>query len=86
VAVIERLKHWLVTMLLCIDQFMQCWIRGWYYVWVGGDRPSADETISAWVGKSLRAGKRWAHYAAAAIDFLFGAGHCLRAIESDDLD
>ena len=83
---IKRLGKWLLRMLICLDQLAGCWLRGWYFVWIGGEPPSADETISAWVGKSAAAGKRWALFAQAAIDRLFGAGHCQRAVAADPRD
>lgn len=85
-AVTRRLGLWLLTMLICLDQLAQCWLRGWVYVWIGGDRPSADMTISDFVGRNAEAGKRWAIDAERAIDAFFGCGHCRRAILSDRKD
>ena len=73
-------------MFICCDQLLGCWLRGWYYVWLGGEAPSADETISAWVGKRSVEGKRWAKIAEKVIDWIFSPGHCYRAIATDDLD
>jgi hypothetical protein len=73
-------------MLICIDQLVGCWLRGWYYVWIGGDCPSADETISAFVGRNAIAGKKWALYSEQLIDSLFYRGHCRHAVITDDHD
>lgn len=77
---------WLLHMLICVDQLVQCWIRGWWYVWLGGDCPSADETVSDWIGQSANAGKRWATIGQKLIDGIFGQGYCQRAIADDDHD
>lgn len=69
-------------MLLCLDQFAGCWLRGWYYVWIGGECPSSEETISSFVGRKSEAGYRWAHIAEKLIDRIMGAGHCRRSIET----
>jgi hypothetical protein len=87
--VITRLRLWLWQMLIGLDQVIGCWLRGWYYVWLGGDKPRADETISSWVGRRSQDGKHWAQAAEWAIDRAFfwqPPGHCFRAIEREDLD
>jgi hypothetical protein len=67
-------------MLICLDQFCGCWLRGWDYVWFGGECPNADETISSWVGRNAVEGEPWALVAERFIDALFGSGHCRRNI------
>lgn len=85
---IDRLRAWALQMLICVDQIAGCWLRGWVYVWIGGEQPKADETISSWVGRRAIAGFAWALVAERLIDLLFGAGHCRRAAakEAEDLD
>jgi hypothetical protein len=83
---IRRLGIWTLRMLICLDQLLGCWLRGWWYVWIGGDPPSADETISHWIGQAADDGKPWAVVAQQLVDALLGAGHCQRAIAHDDRD
>ena len=45
----------------------------------GRNKPSAHETISAWVGRSVADGRGWAIEAEKLIDGIFGQGHCARA-------
>lgn len=78
---IERLKAWGKQMLLGFDQLLGCWLRGWVYVWRGGECPNADETISSYVGRRSRDGAGWASTAERLIDAILGAGHCRRSIE-----
>jgi hypothetical protein len=80
VAVIDRLFTWIGLMLDAADQFLGCWLRGWFFVWFNGEQPDPDETISSWVGRAQRDGKRWGRIAAAVIDTVMGQGHCLKAI------
>jgi hypothetical protein len=77
-----RLKAWGRQMLIGIDQLLGCWLRGWFFVWGRGECPSADETISSWVGRKAIAGKHWALVAEKLIDRIMGAGHCRRSIEN----
>lgn len=81
-AVRMRLALWFWQMLLCLDQFAGCWFRGWYYVWIGGECPSSEETISSFVGRNSERGKPWAILLERLIDAIMGQGHCRRAIES----
>jgi hypothetical protein len=76
----QRLRHWLHLMLVSIDQTAGCWLRGWIYVWQGGEEPSPDETISSFVGRNALERRRWALVAEAIIDRIMGAGHCRRSI------
>jgi hypothetical protein len=75
-------------MLVCVDQLAACWLRGWFYVWLGmGELPSADETMSAFVGRNAIAGRPWALVAEKVIDFVMRQpGHCRAAIGHDDQD
>jgi hypothetical protein len=85
--IFDRFSNWFGSFFDAIDQLLAVWIRGWSYVWFGiGELPSADETISAWVGRNAIAGNRIALIAEKFIDFLMGAGHCRGAIARDDND
>lgn len=77
----SRLKAWGWQMLLCLDQLFGCWLRGWFYVWRGGECPDADETLSSFVGRNAVEGKRWALVAERLLDGVFGEGHCRESIE-----
>ena len=83
---IRRLWLWLVTVAICVDQLAQVIIRGPKFVLLNGPRPSADETISDWVGQCAKAGIVLGLISQRLIDALFGAGHCQRAIADDDRD
>lgn len=85
---LTRLLAWTGRMLVCADQLLACWLRGWFYVWLGrGELPSADETLSAFVGRHAIAGKRWALVAERVIDAVMTQrGHCRAAIARDDED
>lgn len=85
---IARLARWLVQMLVCIDQLMGTWLRGWHYVWIGGELPQADETISSWIGRRAQEGVPWARTAELFIDatFFWQRDHCQQSIEFEDLD
>lgn len=45
-----------------------------------------DHTISGEVGYAAYLGKRWALVAQKVIDTFFGAGHCQRSIEWDEIN
>lgn len=81
-----RLGRWLLTIAICLDQLAQVIVRGPKFVLLNGPKPSADQTVSDWVGQSAKAGLRAGIIAQAAIDALFGKGHCQRAIGDDDKD
>lgn len=75
-------------LLVSIDQFAQVLVVGVAYV-IGLTSvcPSADETISSYVGRGEIRGERWAIIAALLIDRLFialgeGPGHCRRNVET----
>jgi hypothetical protein len=76
----DRLFSWFEVMIWATDQYIGCWLRGWFYVWGNGEKPNPDETISSWIGRGQRDGKRAFGFAAAVIDFFMGEGHCRRAI------
>lgn len=76
----DRFFTWAQLMLDALDQFVGCWLRGWFFVWFNAEQPNPDETISSWIGRAERDGKRWGIIAAKVIDFVMGQGHCLRSI------
>lgn len=86
--IFNRFANWFERMLICLDQLFACWLRGWFFVWFNkGELPSADETLSAFVGRYAEAGQRWAIIAEKVIDFLMqNPSHCRRAIQRDDSD
>lgn len=83
---IRRLGLWLVTLLIAIDQLVQVILRGPKFILLNGPRPSADMTISDWVGRCANAGIWLGIFAQEEIDAIFGAGHCQRAIAGDARD
>jgi hypothetical protein len=87
-AIFDRFSNWIGRLATSADQLFCVWVRGWGFVWFGiGDLPSADETLSAFVGKQAIAGKKWALIAEKVIDFLMTQkGHCRRAIARDGQD
>jgi hypothetical protein len=78
----HRLFLWVVDGLVCIDQFIGWWLRGWGYVWFNTERPNPDETISSWVGRNAVAGHMWALIAEVIIDtiFFWNPDHCRKAV------
>ena len=74
--------------LVSCDQMAQVWIVGVFYVAGLTDAcPSADETISSYVGRGSIDGKSWAITSERIIDRLFvllgeAPGHCQRNVES----
>lgn len=85
---ISRLAAWLRQILVSIDQFAQVVIVGLFFViGLAATCPSADETISSYVGRAVIRGALWARPVAFLIDglfFLLGAGpdHCRRNVET----
>ncbi|WP_345890138.1 hypothetical protein [Sphingomonas beigongshangi] len=75
-------------LLISIDQLLQVVIVGVFYVAGLTDAcPSADETISSYVGRGQLRGARWAMILAPIIDRLFillgeEPGHCRRNVET----
>ena len=85
---IRRLLAWLRQILVSIDQLGQVLIIGPIYVLGLADTcPSADETISSYVGRGQMRGAWWARVLAPVIDGLFvilgeEPGHCRRNVET----
>lgn len=85
---IARLATWLRQLLVSLDQLAQVILVGLFYVLGLTDAcPSADETISSYVGRGEIRGARWARLMAAVIDGSFvllgeEPGHCRRNVES----
>lgn len=75
-----RLFQWFEVMFVAVDQLFATWVRGWVFVWLNGDKPNPDETLSSWVGRNAVEGHRAALIAEATIDFFLGQGHCRLAI------
>jgi hypothetical protein len=75
-------------LLVSVDQLAQVAIVGLAYVSGLTDIcPSADETISSYVGRAQIRGASWARPIAAAIDAVFvllgeAPGHCRRNVET----
>ncbi|WP_188656648.1 hypothetical protein [Sphingomonas metalli] len=75
-------------MLVSVDQFAQVVVVGVAYLLHLTDAcPSADETISSYVGRGEMRGSRWALIIAPIIDRLFmllgeEPGHCRRNVET----
>ncbi len=84
----RRLREVGQQVLVSIDQAAQVAIIGAAYVFhLTATCPSADETISSYVGRGQLRGERWALILAPVIDRLFmllgeAPGHCLRNIET----
>lgn len=85
---IGRLALWARQILVSIDQLAQVLVVGVFYV-VGLTRacPSADETISSYVGRGELRGAWWGRPVSRAIDGLFvllgeAPGHCRRNVEA----
>ena len=85
---IGRLGAVMLQILISIDQLAQVIIVGAFYdVGLAAIAPSADETISSYVGRGQQRGAWWAAPTAWAIDGLFELlgsppGHCLRNVEA----
>ncbi len=88
----DRLLLWLRQILVSVDQLAQVLLVGIFYVaGVTGVCPSADETISSYVGRGQLRSAWWARILAAAIDSLFillgeEPGHCRRNVETAFLE
>lgn len=84
---IGRIRAVLRELLISVDQLAQTAIVGLAFILHLTDhRPSADETISSYVGRAQLRGRAWATPIAAIIDGLFQLlgeepGHCIRNIE-----
>jgi hypothetical protein len=85
---LSRLAAFVRQILVSIDQLAQVLIVGLLYViGLASICPSADETISSYVGRGARRGAAWARIAAPLIDGLFvllgdEPGHCERNVET----
>ena len=77
---LDRLFTWVQLMFVALDQFFATWFRGFVFVWLNGEKPNPDETLSSWIGRSALAGHKAARIAAAVIDFFMGQNHCFKAI------
>ncbi|MBI0475015.1 hypothetical protein D9601_06525 [Sphingomonas sp. MA1305] len=75
-------------LLVSIDQLAQVLVVGMFFVaGLTEACPSADETISSYVGRGEMRGARWAQILASIIDRLFvllgeQPGHCRRNVET----
>lgn len=75
-------------LLVSVDQFAQVLLVGAaFIVGLTSTCPSADETISSYVGRAELRGALWGKAAAAVIDRLFillgeEPGHCRRNVET----
>lgn len=85
---LDRLGAVTRQLLVSIDQLAQVAIVGaLFIIGVTGICPSADETISSYVGRGQMRGARWARIIAPVIDRLFmllgeEPGHCRRNVET----
>ena len=86
--IFDRFSVWFGRMFIALDQAFAVWVRGFFFVWFNmGELPSADETLSAFVGRNAILNRRWALIAERVIDFLMTQkGHCRAAISRDDDD
>ncbi|MBB5987442.1 hypothetical protein [Sphingobium lignivorans] len=85
---IARTLNWLHVMLIALDRLAQTIIFGLPYMLGLGPKPMAKDSISAVVGRSAIAGRRWALIAERIIDWIFERlgeppGHCRRAVAQD---
>jgi hypothetical protein len=78
--ILDRLFQWFEVMFVAVDQLFATWFRGWVFVWLNGDKPNPDETLSSWIGRNAVEGNRSALIAERVVDLFLGAGHCRRAI------
>lgn len=85
---LKRLRSVIRQLLVSIDQLAQVVIVGAFYIaGLAASCPSADETISSYVGRGQMRGARWALILAPMIDRLFillgeAPGHCRRNVET----
>lgn len=79
----SRLRNWFWAMFISVDCVIGTWIRGWWYVWLGGEEPNPRETISGWTGRRAAQGRRWALQAELLIDGWFYPGHCRDAAKRE---
>jgi len=82
----SRLSDCFLVLWVCLDQFFCVAVRSPFYIVRGGEKPSADETLSAYVGRQAILNERWALIIEKLIDAVLGKGHCRAAIGHDDND
>lgn len=85
----SRFRPWLRAWLIALDQLAYVTLD-FPAAMLGHPTPSPCETISSKCGRMAAQGRRWARFAAAAIDWgaeLTGSppGHCARAIVRADM-
>jgi hypothetical protein len=86
--VLSRLALWARQILVSVDQLGQVILVGIFYVLgLTSACPSADETISSYVGRGQLRDAWWARLLAPPIDLLFvllgeEPGHCRRNVET----
>ena len=84
----RRLRNLAQQILVSIDQLAQVLIIGVaYLLHLTNTCPSADETVSSYVGRGQIRRERWALILAPAIDCIFvllgeDPGHCRRNVET----
>ena len=78
---IKRTLTVLLITLIWLDEGVQVFWRGIWYIATGQGEPSPHETISAWLGMSAAKGKPVGTYLVSLVDDIFGHGHCARAAE-----
>lgn len=89
---IDRLLAVIRQILVSIDQLAKVLTVGMFYIaGLTATCPSADETISSYVGRGQLRGAWWARILAPAIDRLFillgdEPGHCRRNVETAFLE
>lgn len=74
-----RLWHVLRALLILTDiALCWAWLAPLYLVSPRlASRPTGHQMISAYVGRAMLNGHRWARIAARAIDAIMGKGHCV---------
>jgi hypothetical protein len=81
----SKFFKWVVQILVCIDQFFHVVLWGPHYLFFGGEKPLADETISSKVGRYAIDGYKWALILEKLINFPFALmgdkNHCRKRIE-----
>lgn len=77
VSLLGRIGHVIQALLILID-IAACflWLAPLYLVGLA-DRPTGRQMISAYVGRAMINGHRWARIAAKVIDAVMGKSHCL---------
>lgn len=73
---IERFKLWARQMFIAVNQTCTTWLRGWWYVWLDGELPMADEPFCSFIARRAMDGHEWAMAVEKILDRLIGEGHC----------